>query len=211
MEIFMNNDIIERLLIALVSGGYLPSDKIKKAAQAMNDAIADTYLCTWSVAEVFHLGKKLTHSQAITVLALAHRYHEPATGINWDVLDDHAEHVRTVEGQPYKLTDYNDEPPRYLLGIATAFQTANVATKKVTVNIKHEEEEAVAIFLQSQQIGALSIDKGCNHRTRPIISECSSIDDLIDRYLELDGAYIESPGEEISNVINHSFEIADSF
>lgn len=66
------------------------------------------------------------------------------------------------------------------------------------------------MFLQSHQIGAIHINKDCNNRTKLVFSECLDVEDLVDRYLELDGMYVESPGEKLSAVINGSFEIADS-
>jgi hypothetical protein len=187
----MNSTTIDRIVTTLIAKGIVNPKRSKAAHEALTESLSDTLLNSWGVEDVFSLEERLTHLQSMSVLALADRYHDANVGVNWDVLRYHALQVRAVDKEPFDLADI-DEIPECLQLVSGYFKSKISDKKKITFNVQHKIEEAIAVFHEVEQVGMIYENHGCNYSSKIVVSDCSSIEDLVDRYLGIDGLTTES-------------------
>jgi hypothetical protein len=195
---------LNRAIKALINARHLPLESESEALLCLEREFSDTAWKPWHIEDVHEVAMSLTALEAQKVLREATEKHDPQIGVTIYVLADTADKLSPERPEdPYGWEELAEGES--LLELCPAIYTNHQPQvgARVIIYQGDEELEGFAVFYPDLLHGEILID-GFEQLDGQILtgkitrSVCSSVVDLIDRFVGLDGAKIERrPAPEI--------------
>jgi hypothetical protein len=190
----MNEAIIAKAIEALVATAPNGTFDPKDLSEILFNAFSEILILKWDVSDIFFLKEGLTHEQAITVLSVAMDEYDPDFGITWNSLRRLAKEVKALDCAHYTITEAQSDLPHFSQTLIAMLGVEHIAKSFIVPN--HSDENGFAVFFPAINRGFVAFKEGSEAFT-----ECSGIEDLLDRFLNLDGKQMkDAPITALSSV-----------
>jgi hypothetical protein len=202
----MTQSTLNRAIKALINAGHLPPKTEDESLACLQKEFCDTEWKPWHLDDVHDISMSLTDLEAQKVLRQAIQQHDPLIGVTTYVLKDTADKLEAERPEdPYWWNKVSETET--LLELCPAIYSSHQPKicAKVIIYQADKALNGFAFFYPDLQHGEVMVDGFqtlCGQITKGKITRsiCSSISDLIDRFIGLDGAKIEPrPALEIDN------------
>ncbi len=181
----MNEAIIAKAVKALIDTSPIGTFDPKDLSEILFNAFEEILILKWDISDIYFLEEGLTHEQAITVLSVAMDQYDPDFGISWNSLRCLAKEVKALDCAHHTTTEAQmSELPRSSQALIALISNEYITKSFIAPN--HSDHKVFAVFFPAIKRGFVAFGEGSEAFT-----QCSGIDNLLDRFLNIDGKQME--------------------